>query len=160
MKYWAMRVFVDDEDWDENCRRCFEDGLIPLGYAQFGDLSELDWDGRVGKIKNHGLTEGFDFTAGTFERFYNQAKIGDTVILRRGKHQVAGVGKISGKAFYDPHKSDAYREIGYVNFLPVEWQKDFEVFKAFEFFEKIPPIWFMGNISEEQFQDLMKLNLS
>ena len=93
-----------------------EHGIAAIGYGELGDLGEYDSreaihnalieSGRGKNPSNHSLAAW---------EFVHEMKIGDILIVKKGRSVILGWGKVTGDYTYDPERAE------YQNLRKVEW---------------------------------------
>ena len=93
-----------------------EHGVAAIGYGELGDLGEFDSreaihnalieNGRGKNPSNHSLAAW---------EFVHEMKIGDILIVKKGRSVILGWGKVTGDYTYDPERAE------YQNLRKVEW---------------------------------------
>jgi len=131
-RFWVIapcRYDVTDPDafekvWQYNLKQ----GVISIGWWQMGDVSALDEDGLLKHIAD--TYDGYEGGGATnlarmFHKFFHDVKPGDTILARRGRKAIAGIGTVKRAAYYDPNKQNPAtcneEGNGFRNHIDVEW---------------------------------------
>lgn len=113
--YWTYAPGSDASHWDE----FFDKGIMAIGWDFLGDLDEFkNKDEIVKKLQEHYNTTGSkknDATA-TYQ-FCNEIKIGDVILVKKGRKEYVGYGVVTGEYEYQPE-----REI-YHHVRKMKWTK-------------------------------------
>ena len=152
------------EIWEKAWEYDFNHNVIAIGWGgELGDVSSLN----EGQLKERIEKAYPDVKPGIKTSYFNSVwnfwhniKIDDIIIARRGTKKIAGIGKVTGTAFYDknmgkdrmPHRP----ETCYSYFISVEWMKD----KKDIVFDKI--VFSMATIyeiPESKYNELLKGNI-
>lgn len=159
VRYWVIapydstqpQVFQTAWDWD------LENSTIAVGWRQLGDISNLTREQLdrkyaetlAGRPKNVATKD-----CNALWRFYHDTTPGDIVIARRGRRRIAGIGQVSGSAFYDEQRGrvrvGSLTEDFYPNFLPVSWRQGADR----EFEDQVFGFFTIYEISEEKYRVL------
>jgi 5-methylcytosine-specific restriction protein B len=112
-KFWKIAPGRNAEFWEEWKR----DGIISVGWSDFGDLSSVkkkaDFD-RIAEeyLKRH--PEDTRIGISQVWKFINSIKIGDRVVANEGTRKALGIGTVTGKYLYEP-------KYLYSHVIPVIW---------------------------------------
>ena len=112
-----------------------ENGTIAVGWKELGDTSQLSRDEFKQKFDNvyHGKNPQY-----AIWKIYNQISKGDSIVARRGRNKMVGIGTVAGDAYYDEGKGrervGALTDDIYPNFIPVKWENTEEIGFDHQFF--------------------------
>lgn len=112
-KFWKIAPGRNAEFWEEWKR----DGIVSVGWSDFGDLSSVkkkaDFD-RIAEeyLKRH--PEDTRIGISQVWKFINSVKIGDRVLANEGTRKALGIGTVTGKYLYEP-------KYLYSHVIPVIW---------------------------------------
>lgn len=123
-RYWVMAPMESQpaETFDKVWQFDLDSNLISLGFGEIGDVSSMnreDLAAAVGRRFPGKPLHTQSLIANMFWAFYREMGPGDFVIARRGRKALAGVGRVVGRAIYQPGRCPFN---GHPNFLPVSWQ--------------------------------------
>jgi len=128
--------------------------LISIGWKELGDVSKLDRQ-KLSSAVARTYPDKPPTTKALFENmvwnFYHEIAPGDFVIARRGRKILAGVGKVSGPAFYAPGKSSIH---DHPNWLEVTWQ---ESPRDKKFPGIVFPMHTLSELTETKFRECVEL---
>ena len=124
-KYWLYSPGENARKWDEY----FEQGLIGLGWDEIGDLNQYNSKLEITEalINNYGAatTKSNDTTANY--DFLHNMKIGDVVIVKKGRTELIGYGEITSDYFYDENRQE-YQKLRKANWiLKGSWPLEFSL---------------------------------
>ncbi|MBV4438633.1 MrcB family domain-containing protein [Clostridium tyrobutyricum] len=113
----------NDED-DSVFDYCIEKECVALGWG--GDIDYTNYNSKS-KVKNEYLNVNPDSTNNDFNitainRFKNDIKTNDIVIVSYGNSKVRAIAKVTGNYYYDPDT-----EIGFNHFRKVQWLYNGEI---------------------------------
>lgn len=124
-RYWLMAPFKFDAGDSQVFDRVWEfdlaNNVISMGWSDLGDISKIDYDSLrkvVAYPDNPPQTNAL--IANMLWNFYHEMKPGDLVIARKGRKIIAGVGRVTEIASYQPSKNPSIKQSG---FLGVQWQE-------------------------------------
>jgi restriction system protein len=127
--------------------------LISIGWKQLGDVTAMtrnELSEAVARIYPDKPPQTKGLYTNMLWAFYHEMLPGDYVIARRGRKTLAGIGKITGPAFFSP---DRNQHLGHSGFLDVAWQaapRD----KSFP--RIVFPMHTLAEFSEEQFRSVVE----
>ena len=157
-RYWVIapydstqkKVFETVWDYDK------KNGSIAVGWNELGNIfnSHIGHEEYVNKYNQIAPTSS-SYDRESFWRFYNDILVDDTIIARRGRKEILGIGTVVKKAYYDPQKGSdrvgnpASGIIIYSNFIDVRWEE-----KSIKFPSIVFPIFTIWEISQDTFDEL------
>ena len=113
---WCRRRFGDTRVWllgtgrdGEMWPRFRDDGVASVGWEDIGDLTELGcvWPEILRALIDTGAYEARPTNiTGALSNFCGKVEVGDTIIARRGRQQILGVGKVASDYYYDSSRQD------------------------------------------------------
>jgi restriction system protein len=131
--------------------------LISIGWSELGDISKVSREAlsdaaAVAYPDKPPATRAL--YCNMLWNFYHEIGVGDLVVARRGRKNLAGLGKVLRTGFYAPGKNPflASPDNSHPNFLEVEWQaqpRD-KVFPSLVF-----PMFALWEISDVQYNNLL-----
>ncbi|HZV69309.1 MAG TPA: AAA family ATPase [Saprospiraceae bacterium] len=114
-RYWMYAPGKDAFMWDS----FFESGIMGLGWDELGDLSQYqskdEINGVLQKIENVNTSKKNDATANYEFRYI--LKIGDIVIVKKGRKNYLGYGVVASDYHYDVNKAQ------FKSYRKVDWKK-------------------------------------
>lgn len=128
---------IFDHVWDFDLRN----STIAIGWNQLGDVSKLSKAELIYRyhITHPNCTSGkATHAVNMIWAFYHEIDLGDTIIARKGRKKIIGVGKVIGSPFYDVEQGicrvgNSDLHYYYPNFLPVQWQHRVKFFSQIIF---------------------------
>src|SRR5262249_7113088 len=156
--YWVIAPYSydDPEQWERVWTFNLANNFISIGWRGLGDISAMNAEALRAAIdtaysEDSAGTKGAVF--GMIWKFYHEIKPGDSVIARRGRKVIAGVGTVTRKAYHDKDKclSVFGADEGYPNHIDVRWDESPRD-KAFE--EIVFGLQTVSQISPEKFRTL------
>lgn len=117
--YWLFAPGRQAEYWDEQRSK----GIMALGWDELGDFTQYpDREAiRVQIDKDETGRPFYNDTLAIWE-FVQEMEIGDIVYAKRGRSEVIGRGRVTGEAYYDPHR-ETYRNVRTVDWINVgSWE--------------------------------------
>lgn len=137
LQYWLYSPGENARKWDE----FYNEGIMAIGWDEIGDLQKyknrdeikqalVDAFGGEGSKKN-------DISAN--DDFLNKLKIGDIIIVKKGRGELLGYGMVTSDYEYDENRAE-YHHIRKVDWkLKGNWKVDFSlVLKTFTDITKYP----------------------
>lgn len=114
VKYWLYAPGEKADMWEN----FYEEGVMALGWDELGDLKEYDNKDEITKklqsLTNVDSSKKNDSTA-NYE-FAEIVKIGDIVIVKRGRSELLGYGEVTSDYYFDEEK-ESYRSRRKVNWI-------------------------------------------
>lgn len=103
-RVWLMAAGKDGARWSSFLAA----GVASVGWKGIGDLEQFDCDGSriLQALIDAGVKAKPTNTARALSDFCGQVQIGDTIIARRGRQQILGIGKVVGDYSYDSSRQD------------------------------------------------------
>ncbi len=127
-RYWKISPEnwgTDHEGWEKQWSICIKEKKIAMGWDKVGDLSVLSLD----QIRNRLLARYPEYKHPNYKKIitriakqlFNFANIekGDIIVANKGQKEIAGIGKVERKYYYDPEQ-DYFRHTLGVNWLDTE----------------------------------------
>lgn len=122
-KYWKISPEDwgnDSEGWNIQWERCLKERKIAMGWDKVGDLSGLSLEQIKERLYKHYKTYRQPnyrarLTRDAKQLFdFKNIEIGDIVVANKGQKEIAGIAKVVGKYYFNPH-------VGFGHTLPVKW---------------------------------------
>lgn len=161
-RYWVISPYASEfqEGFEKSWKYDLENGVTAIGWAKLGDVSRLSDEELISRIQTEYPERDPNHIYRTFKCFYQEIKIGDIIIARKGRKTILGVGEVVGGAFYNKEMGKAsYSGRGedrlFSNFIKVKWQE-----KAIEFEKLVFSMATLYEISEEKYYSLIKGEIS
>ena len=151
--YDSTQVETFDKAWSYDQRH----NTIAVGWAELGDISGFD-DAQLEERYWETFPNGRTQDLNQLRHFWQAIKPGDIIIARRGRKQVAGIGKVEGPPFYD--ETRGRERLGqasgdlYPNFLPAKWESGEREFPKIVF-----AIVTLYQISSEKYTEIFEPTL-
>src|SRR5439155_5314244 len=117
--------------WEHIWRFDYNNNLISIGWSWLGNVVALDEDQIKERIKTQQPKAESALPGAIirqFQFFYQEIRVGDIILARKGLMQIVGLGVVTGDAYFDSTKATESKILFYdhPNFLPVTWIKDFK----------------------------------
>ena len=123
----STKIDIWEKVWDYD----FNNNVIAIGWQNLGDVSsfnEKQLKEKIDEVYSDSKPGQKILYFNSVWKFWNDIKIDDIVIARRGTKKIASIGKVTRTAFIDkemgkarmPHRPDTC----YSYFISVEWMKD------------------------------------
>ena len=120
---WAIAPFEarDSQVFDDVWAFDLTNHVISIGWHELGDCSGLARSDLLSKVvitypklplATHTLVTNMLWA------FWHEIKVGDTIVARRGRKALVGIGRVTGPASYSPGRNPA---CNHPNVLPVQW---------------------------------------
>lgn len=113
-QFWSISAGENAKLWDDFCRN----GIIAIGWDKLGDLNDYKNQEEIGNKMNKlfGKANPTNDSLACYE-FINKIRIGDFVFVKKGRHEIIGLGKVEGDYLFDDSRKE-YKHIRHV-----VWQK-------------------------------------
>lgn len=110
--YWTYAPGSDASHWDE----FFDKGIMAIGWDFLGDLDEFtNKEEVVQKLQVHyNTTSSKKNDATATYQFCNELKIGDVILVKKGRKEYVGYGVVTGGYEYQPEREN-YHHVRKVN---------------------------------------------
>lgn len=154
-RYWIMAPVKSKplELFEKVWQFDLTQNVISIGWKRLGDVSGMTKD-ELAKAVASAYSDKPSQTKGLYTNmlwaFYHEMLPGDTVVARRGRKSLAGVGKITGPAVYSPGENP---HIEHQGFIPVNWQSEP---RDKSFSTIVFPMHTLSELSEEQFRSILE----
>jgi RecB family endonuclease NucS len=158
-RYWVVAPVESNkpELFDKVWQFDMENNLISIGWSEVGNVSNMDRETlskQVATVYPDKPQQTKSLIANMLWAFYHEVKPADVVIARRGRKNLAALGKVIQPGFYSPGKDPylASADYSHPNFLGVEWQpapRD-QVFRDLVF-----PMHTLSEFTESQYENLL-----
>ena len=125
VRYWVIApIHYDDvQIFDQYWQYDLDKGVISIGWGM-GDISNISYEEFQTRFQNEFPEEWRN--RHQVWNFWSSIQEGDYVIARAGRKRVAGVGVVSGPAFYSlqmaQEQNKGVNDHPNENFLPVRWE--------------------------------------
>lgn len=123
MTTWAIAPFEarDGQAFDDVWAFDLANNVVSIGWHELGDISGLARSDLLSKVistytKVPLATQ--TLFANMLWTFCHEIKVGDTVVARRGRKALVGIGRVTGPASYSPGRNPTTT---HPHFLPVQW---------------------------------------
>ncbi|TXE15709.1 EVE domain-containing protein [Psychroserpens burtonensis] len=112
--YWIYSPGRNAEHWDE----FYNEGIMAIGWDDLGDLSKYATKDEVYEAlkKAYGGDGSKKNNLAANYEFCNQIKIGDVVIVKRGRGELLGYGQVSSDYYHDE------KRVNYRSCRKVDWK--------------------------------------
>lgn len=127
-QYWIVSSYHADRPmvWEKVWQFNLENSLISIGWKELGDISEYSKDGLKDAIEQTYLDSPPNIQTlylNMLWSFYHEMTSGDIIIARRGRKVIAGIGTVTGPAYYEHQKNIEATgpENPYSNHIGVRW---------------------------------------
>jgi len=133
-----------------------------IGWRALGDVSALTED-RILHLIHRTYPEytvaGAKASCRMLYKFYHSVEPGDIVIARRGRKEVAAIGRVKRAAYFDPNKNVGAHDpdSAYPNHLDVQWA---DAPRDTQFATQVFGMQTIHEISEHKFRTLMDATVS
>jgi restriction system protein len=153
-KYWIIAPgentngFIFNELWQFD----LSNDLISIGWSELGDLSKKEKKDILEMVSvafPDKPAHTKSLIVNMLWSFYNEIELGDVIIARKGRKELAGVGIVMRKAYYAPNTNPL---ISHSHFLNVKW-KDTPRNISFPFI--VFPMHTLSEFSEEKYRELV-----
>ena len=154
-RYWVIAPVeskpsgIFDKVWQFD----LANNLISIGWKELADVSKMNREELAEAVASTypdkpPATKGL--YANMIWAFYHEIALGDFVIARRGRKNLAAVGKVLQSATYTPGKNPVHN---HPNFLEVAWQEQprNKVFPSVVF-----PMQTLADLTEVQYHNLLE----
>lgn len=113
-RYWLYSPGEGSCMWDE----FYNSGIMAIGWGQIGDLSNFDSKDAIKNKMKEVYDENLTYrnSAHATWQFANEMKIGDTIFVKKGMHQIVGRGIVFSDYEFDNDRDDEFK-----NIRQVEW---------------------------------------
>ena len=114
--YWIYSPGDNASKWNEY----YEKGVMGIGWGQIGDLTKFHSKEEIKQCLIDVVNADYSYkNAGHYLwQFANQMKPGDIVFVKKGMHQIIGMGVIKSNYYFDGNIKDNYK-----NLRDVEWKE-------------------------------------
>jgi restriction system protein len=118
-RYWVIApISAEDPEFERIWKSDLDNGWISIGWTELGDYSVLTEDTLREKIDEvYPVAKRTSRLFNMLWNFCHEARVGDVMIARRGRRTIAGVGAVTGAAFYSQKRDGRHS-----TYLPVEWR--------------------------------------
>ena len=132
-KNWVIAPFTfsEPETWQRVWEANLSGGFISIGWRMLGELEHLP-EAEIVKRYRAKYPEEADRAAFTItkivRKFYDEIRVGDTVVARRGRKSIAAVGRVTKTAYYDRSMaSESFprgKHFPFPNHINVDWDME------------------------------------
>lgn len=122
VNYWIYSPGRNAEHWNS----FYEEGIMAIGWDKLGDLSLYDSKEAIYTAlqERYGGDGNKTHTVSANYEFSKEMKIGDVVIVKKGRNELVGYGIVSSEYYYDDSKAD-YKSCRNVDWhLKGSWKTD------------------------------------
>lgn len=128
-RYWVVAPFKNKDFFEQVWQFDLANGVISIGWSDLGDISAYPDKASLRSVyeeKYYTRNSGsITRTVNMIWNFYHEIEKGDVILARRGTKQLAAIGLVKGKAYYDKNKSrnlsSGNSEYDHCSFVDVEW---------------------------------------
>ena len=120
-RYWIYSPGAGAERWAE----FYADGIMAIGWGEIGDFSLFASKNEMKQKMQEVINPSLSYThaAHATWQFVNEMKPGDIVFVKKGMHVIVGKGVITSEYFFNPERSDKFKNIRKVNWTHNgEWE--------------------------------------
>jgi hypothetical protein len=127
---WAIAPWnVQRASWEHIWQFDYNNNLISIGWKWLGNIIGLDEEQIREKIEKSQPPDESALPGAIFRQFqffYQDIRVGDIILARKGLMKIVGFGVVTGDAYFDSDKATESKILFYdhPNFLPVKWMKD------------------------------------
>ena len=124
-QYWLFAPGENASKWDE----FYEQGIIGLGWDEIGDLTKFNNrdDIKNALVNAYGGEGSKKNDVSANDDFLNKIKLGDVIIVKKGRGELLGYGIINSDYIYDDSRLE-YKHIRKVEWkLKGSWKVDFSL---------------------------------
>jgi 5-methylcytosine-specific restriction endonuclease McrBC GTP-binding regulatory subunit McrB len=124
-QYWLYAPGENAHLWDQ----FYKDGIMGLGWNKIGDLAQFKSRDEIKKAlaSAYGDNGSKRNDVSANDDFLNKIKIGDTIIVKKGRGELLGYGIVQSDYEYDNNRTD-YNKIRKVDWkLKGNWKVDFNL---------------------------------
>ena len=128
-RYWVIAPYAskNEEGFEESWSFDLKNGVIAIGWSKVGDVSRLSDNELMEKLKKEYPNKNALRSFNKLKLFYSEIKENDTIIARKGRKAIVGIGEVTGKAFYDLNMGKERftgQDEDFIcpNFIRVKWQ--------------------------------------
>lgn len=123
-RYWVIAPFEANpsDAFEKVWRFDVTNEMISIGWQELGDVSGATREALVAKVATMypGKPRATQtLYANMLWNFFHEIVPGDSVVARRGRKMLAGIGTVTQRAIFAPGKNP---HAGHANFLRVAWQ--------------------------------------
>ncbi len=159
-RYWVIAPYSskNEEGFEASWSFDLKKGVIGIGWSQLGDITQLSDPDLMRKIEKEYPDNHNQRIFNTFKTFYKDIKDGDTIVARKGRKTIVGIGEVCGPAFYDLNMGkERYSGEGdsfiCPNFISVKWQD-----RYIDFDEMVFGMQTIQQISDRKYNSLISGN--
>lgn len=130
-RYWIIAPYNSEfkEGFEHSWKFDVEMGVVAIGWPKLGNVAGFSDDKLIEMIKQEypkDKARSEDYIFRTFKAFYRDIKQGDSIIARKGRKSIVGVGEVVREAFNNTEMGrERYSGRGeehiYPNFIEVDW---------------------------------------
>lgn len=132
MRYWVIAPYdsTKKDIWEKVWEFDLSNNTIAIGWNKLGNISSYNEEKLREVIQEKYSDKNKAWKTWSFNsmwNFWQNIKVGDTIVARKGTKCIAGVGIVTQTAFYD--KELGYKRVGeitndfYSNFIGVQWNE-------------------------------------
>jgi restriction system protein len=152
-RYWVIAPFEskNQEMFDKVWQYDLANNVISIGWSELGDISKLNHEELVDAVSRE-YPDSPPATKSLFVNmlwaFYHDIKVGDIIIVRKGRKTLAAVGQVTRTAKFGQRNSPAS---SHRNFLDVAWN-GMPRNKSFE--DIVFPMHTLSELTEQKYAKL------
>jgi len=124
-QYWLYSAGEGANMWDD----FYKEGIMGLGWDQIGDLSQYGTRNEIKKalVQAYGGSGSKSNDVSANDDFLNKLRLGDIIIVKKGRHELLGYGILVGDYEYDESRS-TYQKIRKVDWkIRGSWEVGFSL---------------------------------
>lgn len=133
MKYWVIAPYNsrDMDVFKKAWKFDLENGCIAVGWRDLSNIfsramTEEEYKKKYDEIYGPKVKKINAHHRKSYWQFWHDIEIGDTVIARRGRKTIIGIGRVNGRPYYDEKKgkerAGESADSHFSNFIDVEWE--------------------------------------